>query len=264
MRRHYLNYMCKYKCKIQNDEKVVKYKTTRDAVCFARLFRYSDEFGKNRSKYSTKITFAANEEAYNRDKSQLCLISRKNMTFYLRYLKKFLDFKFQIQKVKSNYIVIVEGEHTSTKHKFLITCVRYMYEFDYNIVLAEAIALHRNLKYADFTLFDIINMVSVFRWSLSSGHGHMYQHCIYPPYSVKEVKENIATSSSVNSIFRYNSRMSLNDTIYEIMGEYDKFIQEFNDVPFKDIDTFFTRKKLEERCQVYDKIYKLMIDSKKV
>lgn len=169
-----------------------------------------------------KFTLETDEtKSVKRDKSNLCLLGADEITYYLDYLNTIFDFKYRLNKEDSKYIleVIFRMNHhkgDNRIHFWLVTSIRYLYEFPQNVILRDALKLKKLDVFKEETIHNLYLLV-VNSFPTISYH---YGRIVYDPYHSIPVSipasncQNIGLSDSVlkDTLIKLSSFGRLNDT----------------------------------------------------
>ena len=193
--------------------------------CFGDVF-YHDLYQNN--KYRIRIyknLFGVD----NGGKNNACFMTKDELSNYISIAKRIHDFKFKIENTDEEmFTVVLELDAPRIIHRYILTWIRYAYEYPFNFYLADAFKLKNTAGFRRDDIFNLFNLVGA-----SCGyhfHGD-HIHCIgdinWPRkfYSIKEQIEIVnkaKDNGEVNDLF---PELDVNiKTIYDNDGNYrEKF-----------------------------------------
>lgn len=248
MSYRYLSYNTCYSSKGDFDNEFVE-----GRVCFAPVFRFLE---KNRgivtNKYRIKIY-----KADNRHLSNFCSLNKNEIKSFISLAKSVLPtFHCLVKEYDGYFMVSISITGNCLQHKYILTWVRYLYEFPYNLLLSDAIKFREKYKLNNISLYNLINVV--FRTANRSGcivgSGHsMY----YDGYGEVE----LPTNSELKDILNDKNKTSLNEAIAKkkLMLTKISSIDSFKEYKHYEEDYWKSEDEFNKRCEVYYRNLKSII-----
>lgn len=193
----YTSYHTEYAC-----EGDYNYSTSGDA-CFREVFYnvYS-----NSHLFYHIILYRGVEYVTKTQHSNACLFTKSKVIQHLRQAQALYPFVFKVEESsRHNYpIFIIHLELNNVPrlfHKYLLSWIRYLYEFPYNVLLLDAKRLKKDPAFKFIPTPDAFNVVATsFPDYYGTGHGIAYR------YSQKltraQLKERISKVSTLNAIYQ--------------------------------------------------------------
>lgn len=215
MNIRFLNLDTRYYAKINNN--VLDYRNERQA-CFAKLFYgiLNDLENKPVSLY-TEIMMCLNNERVEKNNGNKVFLTVEEIHFYLKELSNMIDFKYKLDiKEHGDSILTVEVTDIPYKIKWLLTCIRYMYEFPFNMALKDAVFLKMHKKFVNINLLNVFNIIGsahnmVYGWNTNHTCGdHSYVLKLLNYANLKKIISNKAPNDSIC------------DGVYETINHFDK------------------------------------------
>jgi hypothetical protein len=168
---------------------------TRPEVCFARHIG-PREF----SKASYDLYIVSNGNAAIEGRSHYCFVSKHQIVNYIRSLKKIYPFKYSIReciyKGYDTYRVRIRIEGTYAQRLFILTALRYTYEYPFNTTLCDALRLTKISNFKGINIISLINLVYYCIYNFDGNSNHAFN--VYPGYaSLKELHNNILKANLV-------------------------------------------------------------------
>lgn len=263
-----------------------------------RLLNYHTEFtseGTIEKKESITACFApvlktgydVMDNTYNIKMLKAPLPSKDNFLYfsieeiekYMKYIKEIYDnFEWEIKDENEALFLTIKINDKHFYHTLVLTFIRYLYEFNYAIMLNEAMRLKETFRFRNLNILSLMSLVRdcwpKIRNSTSSDMSHFYSgYCDI--LSNKEVKDRIEILSSD---YKYITREHcwLGDRkkykyflmrgiveIFPAISEDDMTIR----TNIRDYDDVLTKECIEnlesgfiERYKIYRKYYKIIRD----
>jgi hypothetical protein len=197
------------------------------APCFKEIsYKFEGYFTKKDCHYVVIVDKASKQRKsfYN-----TCLFNKKEICWYLSQIKKLYPFKYSIEgepkDISYNINIDVKGTHL--QHLFVLTCVRYLYEYPYNLGLYDALRYIQNNCYGNAvnqkeSFFNILTVAfMVFGNALGLGHCTNDSSCRMFYKTPKELKSLLAK-----------------DDLLELNSLYKKGDNDINSADFSTIDLY--------------------------
>ena len=166
-------------------------------ICFRAIL----ENHQPKDIYIVKI-YKGEEFCKDGTKNHYCPFNKLQINKWLQYINKYL-YKFKYKLVeKSDCFLIKVDTHSDRIHcLFVLTCIRYLYEFPYNVHLYEAFRLKKITGFKSFSIIDLINLVNRTMFTeYNAGHG--FGECKH--ITLSKLRNNIKNMLSINSCFDLN------------------------------------------------------------
>lgn len=129
--------------------------------CFSEVFDYV----QNNSNMTYKVKMYRGC-AFERDNYKLnaCLLSKKEIRNHLKQAQRIYPFIFSIGsktegKYKAYEVTLEVKGVPSGFHKYILTWLRYLYEFPYNVMLLDAYRLKKDPIFRFHSIANIFNLV---------------------------------------------------------------------------------------------------------
>lgn len=241
-----LNYHAEYTC-----EGSIKTEGNGDA-CFSSIFRSLTNTCNNvyrvvvyKDDHFIKLVRGSNA----------CFLSKIELSNHLRQLQSLYPFKFSIieetREVDEDisvpcYLVTMHLKDVPELfHKYVLTWLRYTYEFPYNTILLDTYRLKKFPIFRFTSISNLFNIVSnCANVHVGEGHSISESH-VHQPLSKKELRERIRKVETLNSIYK-SLRLSKN-ILPETIEGYKPC-----DLEYWSLDLFEIRKPYY--LQMYNKI----------
>lgn len=159
----------------------------------------------------------------------------------IRNIKSYYNFNYSIREIKHNkeefyrIKINIPKLHRGYIDLFILTALRYSYEYPFNVILKDAFKLMHDPTFKQLNLINCCNLI----WKLIFARNERTVHSLcdeYPLYTnKKDVKKRLTTTDRLNEIF--NTKQKRTPTFFE------------NDC--ESLDFWLSDKKFEERKVVY-------------
>lgn len=197
----FLNFCTKYSSKGDIN---IRMKT---AACFGDIFH------SNKDKLKNKYTIKVYKDGYINNDNNACLLDKKEISNHIKLIKKLVpSFRHKvIEEGEDGFTIILWINAKLIYHKFILTFVRYIYEFPYNMYLLEA---HRLRKY--YRNASILNLFNLVKCTIKiTDHGtdihaigSVHQDQLF--MSTQKLKQRIKKACRLNDIFDIDANINLN------------------------------------------------------
>lgn len=201
----YLSYCTQYSCSGDISTKEIK------AACYSKVFHSIFGQEQHSIKYNI-IIYKGIKFAVEQHKNNACILSRREIRKHLDCAKRIIDFEYKISEEKRGdypvYILHIKVDACSTFHKFLLTWVRYMYEFPYNMLVLDVIRLKRKPEFRFTSRTTLMNLVIGCYYDDDLGI-HQIPKCqkVVSKLSINSLREMIKNVSKLNDIYHVISKI---------------------------------------------------------
>jgi hypothetical protein len=125
-------------------------------VCFGPVFRAANGMkGDPRYGKYEMVVFKSREKV-DKSYNNFCYV---DIAQYMKYLLDVVDFEYSIKNNDNVYTIIMTITAPPMLHIFLLTCVRYLYEYPYNVILYDAMRIKELNMCEGFNINDLYNLV---------------------------------------------------------------------------------------------------------
>ena len=142
----------------------------------------------------------------SKHRSNACLFSKHEIRNHIRQLKDLYPFNYKVLDRVENGVQII-AVYLNLKnvpvlfHKYILTWVRYLYEFPYNVLLRDAYWLKEDPQFRFQALSRIFNIVTYCnKRYVGEGHSISEAH-LHVPMTKKDLRERIAEAIKLNDIY---------------------------------------------------------------
>ena len=143
-------------------------------ACFSDVF-----YGQTRQGNTYVIKFYMGQVGLkNGAKNNACFLTKEELSDYISLAKKIHDFDFSITEDMDDENVLdvkIELHATRIVHRYILTWIRYAYEYPFNMYLMDAMRLQKLDEFKDDDLINLFNLVGA--TAGYSFHGDRI-HCI--------------------------------------------------------------------------------------
>ena len=246
----YLNYHTEYSCS-------GKFNKDMDSeACFSFVFSRTSTIKVSES-YDI-ILYKGLDFTKKKNYSNACLFKKSQIRKHLEQAQGIFPFDFTIKSAKWNsYKVFIVSlnlvDLPGTFHKYILTWVRYMYEYPYNMFLFDAYRLKKETCFRFTSIANLFNMVlSCYGYPLREIH-QITKNQISKNLRKKDIRARLEILVKLNNI--YDKRKY----------KKNKFVipEKVNDLSLSDIEYWENDEIYEQyRKPVYMELYNTIIKKK--
>lgn len=224
-------------------------KAMRREACFSFVFNKAVDD----SDVTYKVILYKGTDLIGKEhKNNACLFTKKEISNHLKQAQSIYPFEFKVKEVP-NYagtypvykVTLKVHGVPGTFHKYILTWLRYMYEYPYNVLLLDAYKLKKDPVFRFWSIANLFNLVLSCYCGDSPDIHQIAQNRVSKTMKVKELREKIKEVKRLNYIYeglRHNRRL-----IKDKVG----------DLSIMDIEFWESNKLFEdERKPVYMDTYK--------
>lgn len=251
---NFLSFTTIYRTKYCGDE----FDPLRDRACFGNTFRSRLFPSPLPVSLDYEIYVCLDEEGMNRGCSNYCPLSHEDILLYIQQLQELQPFMcsvefdaefqndFEKYDWKSMMKLNVSIDANFIRHKFILTALRYLWEYPFNVELYEAMRLKK--------IFPQLNALMLHHLVMGTlGAGEAIHQLGYVGKIPMKLDHDIIQAAlemydAVNYIYDKNCIDVDNIVNFESIREKN----------WKDTDLLFDKQKQEERDQIYKKNIQLI------
>ncbi len=182
-------------------------------ACFAQAF-LDLEGNRVKRKGHYKIFINKNKKLVeDRSRNNYCFLTRKELCRHVNLLKKVMEVTFKVEEHDDYFTVIADIDGYCPAHKYMLTWVRYAYEYPYNVMCLDVNHARKEKE------FRFVSKVNLFNVLCKSGFSELGGgHSLVPTYGTNillKTNSEIKTTlnkyySSLHDTFKGYSRKVLN------------------------------------------------------
>lgn len=176
-------------------------------ACFSKIFCHADATQCN----TYKIILYNDSTQIDNHHNNFCPFTKRQILHHLKLLQSIVEFEYQVSKRKNTYIIEVTiNKKCNMYHRYLVTWIRYLYEWPFNMYLLDTYRLSKICKgYTIENLFNTVNAVGYQR----TKHRDIHQ--------VTQGEVQRLSKSSLKEKLHQVDRLN---SIYKTLNERSKFI----------------------------------------
>lgn len=248
----FLDYHTEYSCKGTFEKKMSV------EACFSFVFRCTGE--ENVSEEYEVILYKGTDFSRATHNSNSCLFTKKQIRNHLRQAQGIYPFDFYITEAPNwgnGYNVFkVRLKLTNvpgTFHKYLLTWLRYTYEYPYNVILYDAYKLKKDPCFRFTSMSDLFNLVlSCFSEDPRDIH-QIAKNQVSKPMLKRDIREKLQNIQKLNNVYVKLKSKGGKNQIPDKDGDFTT-----SDFEFWESDNIFERR----RKPIYMNVYKEIIKKK--
>ena len=227
-------------------------------ACFSFVFNQIDE-GNVSEEYEV-ILYKGTAFSREHHNSNSCLFTKKQIRNHLKQAQGIYPFDFHITeaaKWRGGYNVFkIHLKLTNVPgmfHKYLLTWLRYMYEYPYNVILYDAYKLKKDPCFRFTSMSDLFNLVlGCFNENPAAIH-QIAENQVSKTMLKRDIREKLQNIQILNNVYvKLKNKVKIN----QIPNEDGNLTT--TDFEFWESDDIFERR----RKPVYMNVYKEIIKKK--
>ena len=223
-------------------------------ACFSELLNYGTRVENEHYKV---IIYNDPNIAVKASRSNYCPFGKESLKKHIHQARRLFEFTYNIVETSNDYSgksyscfeVTIDLSGPKIYHRYLLTWLRYSYEFPFNLILMNAFRL-KDTCIKEETIPNLFVLVANCFYggpsSYNTGHSISYQSCKF--LKEKTLKDRIKKANSVNEIYPRYSNLKL--------GRIDPGGNSCYLDYWTDIEEF------DKRSKVYVEAYKKLKNSK--
>lgn len=228
-----------------------EYLVSQTASCFSKFF--SDCVGNRHIviELHSGIDYVRKEHYDN-----ACLITKTQIESHIEEAKKLFDFMYSVSRKKrlSNnywgYEITIDISVPSLYKKYLMTWIRYLYEYPFNVALLDIFRMKKMKEFKNITAENLILLV--LNCHISGDGWERGVHSISKPrygplYTTEELKERLKSLENEDE----NSRYILNRIYPQLLQDLPNLVT--NEVRM--LDYWLDNSKFIDRTAKYLEVY---------
>lgn len=235
--------------------------------CFSTIFYSEDNGIVQKNTYTIKL-YKIGDWLNKKRQNNACLTDRAGIVHHLKILQSVFKFSYHLKEEEDHFILKITLEGDLIYHKYMLSWVRYLYEYPFNVFLADACKLKTipGFKFESIiNLFNLVGATSGIRQHGTGIHAIGETGWFKALMTTKEIqaklKELEGGHKQVNSIF----------PVLYANGEWgapDKKIEGVETIEEEDnnlhsSDYWASEEEFNKRLELYKKNYKILTDHKK-
>lgn len=215
-------------------------------ACFSYVFG-GPEYMSN----TYKILIFRGLSRAKRSKDNNCFLDKNQLHHHISIVKKLFGFTFSIEEklnkdMESYFEVTLIMSGNKMNHKFILTWIRYSYEFPYNMYIVDVYRLKKEEEFKYVNPINIFNIIAGCYYTGNSGHmltfpGNMYK--VTKTNSLRNSLKKVSNDkwSRLNNVF---TRVNVDLNPSNCTEDYAKWEDSFKDRTLEYIKFYKKIKKL--------------------
>lgn len=236
-------------------------------ACFSTIF-YSEGNGiVQKNTYTIKL-YKIGDWLNKKRQNNACLTDRAGIVHHLKILQSVFKFSYHLKENEDHFVLTMTLEGDLIYHKYMLSWVRYLYEYPFNVFLADACKLRGIPGFKFESIINLFNLVGATSGICQHGTGI---HAIGKTgrfkalMTTKEIqarlKELEGGHKQINDIFPVlyaNGGWGAPDDVIEGVETLEE-----EDNNLHSSDCWDSEEEFNKRLELYKKNYKILTDYKK-
>lgn len=242
-------------------------KNLRKDACFSTIF-YSEGNGiVQKNTYTIKL-YKIGDWLNKKRQNNACLTDRAGIVHHLKILQSVFKFSYHLKENEDHFVLTMTLEGDLIYHKYMLSWVRYLYEYPFNVFLADAYKLKGipGFKFESIiSLFNLVGATSGIRQHGTGIHAIGETGWFKALMTTKEIqarlKELEGGHKQINDIFpvlHTNGGWGAPDDVIEGVETLEE-----EDNNLHSSDYWDSEEEFNKRLELYKKNYKILTDYKK-
>lgn len=236
-------------------------------ACFSTIF-YSEGNGiVQKNTYTIKL-YKIGDWLNKKRQNNACLTDRAGIVHHLKILQSVFKFSYHLKENEDHFVLTMTLEGDLIYHKYMLSWVRYLYEYPFNVFLADACKLKGipGFKFESIiNLFNLVGATSGIRQHGTGIHAIGEAGWFKALMTTKEIqtrlKELEGGHKQINDIFPVlyaNGGWGAPDDVIEGVETLEE-----KDNNLHSSDYWDSEEEFNKRLELYKKNYKILTDYKK-
>lgn len=142
-------------------------KNLSKGACFSTIFCSEDNGIVQKNKYTIKL-YKIGDWLNKKRQNNACMTDRAGIVHHLKILQSVFKFSYHLKEEEDHFTLTITLEGDLIYHKYMLSWVRYLYEYPFNVFLADACKLK---EIPGFKLESVINL-----FNLVGATSGIYEH----------------------------------------------------------------------------------------
>lgn len=194
-----LDYHTEYSCKGSFEKKMSR------EYCFS--FAFNEVEIDPISEEYTIILYKGTDFSKQKHRSNACIFSKQQIRNHLKQAQSIYPFKYRVTEIKNwkgrnvFKVHLVLTDIPGTFHKYILTWVRYMYEYPYNVILYDAYKLKKERCFCYSSISNLFNLVLGCYYTNPRQIHQITKNEISKRMTKQEIREKIQNVVELNDIY---------------------------------------------------------------
>lgn len=233
--------------------------------CFSTVFHSINNGIIQKNKYIIKL-YKMGDWLNKKRQNNACLVDRAGIVRHLKVLQLVFKFSYHIKEKEDHFVLIITFEGDIIYHKYLLSWIRYLYEYPFNVFLVDAYKLKEIPGFKFESIINLFNLVGATSGICQHGtsiHAIGETNWFKALMTTKEIqaklKELEGGITNINDIFPvvYAKKYWVYNKVKGI-----KVLKEDNN-SLHSSDYWDSIEEFNKRLKLYKKNYKILTDYKK-
>lgn len=236
-------------------------------ACFSNVFYSEDNGIVQKNKYTVKL-YKMGDWLNKKRQNNACLTDRTGIVHHLKILQSVFKFSYRLKEKKDHFVLTITLEGDLIYHKYMLCWIRYLYEYPFNVFLADAYKLKGVPGFKFESIINLFNLVGATSGICQHGTGI---HAIGETCWFKALMTTKEIQAALKGLEGGNTK--INDVFPIVFAnkgygapenevEYMETLKEGND-NLHSSDYWDSEEEFNKRLKLYKENYKILTDYKK-
>ena len=228
--------------------------------CFGAFTKQCFEFSEHDQEFCITLYKVSSDTFKHKYYNNACIFNKTEIAAHLEEIQEVCNFSYKILQYRDRYVLKIKVKAYSIYIKFILTWVRLLYKWPYNVLYMDALRVHKLKEFSNLNLISVFNLVCSTNSKaqfISCEESFIYPQRFTEPLTYKEIKEKIEELIKtkiywLNFIFPITD----NEGLYILPDEdYCSYSNELNAIIYGYIDKkSITDPELKKFCGLGDSV----------
>lgn len=133
-------------------------KGLRKDLCFGTIFHSEGNGIVQKNKYTLKL-YKMGDWLNKKRQNNACLADRAGIVHHLKILQSVFKFSYHLKENEDHFVITMTLDGDLIYHKYMLSWVRYLYEYPFNVFLADAWRLKNVPEFKFESVINLFNLV---------------------------------------------------------------------------------------------------------
>ena len=226
--------------------------------CFSTVFYSEDNGIVQKNKYTLKL-YKMGDWLNKKRQNNACLTDREGIVHHLKVLQTVFKFSYHLREHKDYFLLRLTLEGDLIYHKYMLTWVRYLYEYPFNVFLADANKLKKLPEFKFESIINLFNLVGASSGICQHGTG------IHAIGETEEFKKLLTIKGIQDRLKKLcGGYTRINEVFERICGDkYELKVLSVDDIFLHSSDYWDSEEEFNKRLELYKTNYKILTKLKK-
>lgn len=162
--------------------------------CFGEFTKQCFEFSEHDQEFCITLYKVSSDTFKHKYYNNACIFNKTEIAAHLEEIQEVCNFSYKILQYRDRYVLKIKVKAYSIYIKFILTWVRLLYKWPYNVLYRDALRVHKLKEFSNLNLISVFNLVCSTNSKaqfISCEESFIYPQRFTEPLTYKEIKEKI-------------------------------------------------------------------------